>query len=960
MMERSSDMIAVILGILKAGGAYLPIEPDLPEERKNYMLADSSAKILLTNLPGAPLHHSSFIETPNHPGNLAYLIYTSGSTGRPKGVMMEHRSVVNYITWAANMYVKGESVDFPLYTSISFDLTVTSLFTPLITGNAVVIYNEDDIGELIERIVRENRVGVVKLTPSHLKVLAQEENIAGSTIKRLIVGGEALETQLALDIHETFNGHIQIYNEYGPTEAAVGCMVYPFDPTKDKRKSVPIGLPVANTRIYILDNWQKPVPVGVVGEMYIAGIGLARGYLNNPELTAEKFIENPYKAGERLYKSGDLARLSADGEMEYLGRIDHQVKIRGFRVEVGEIESRLMCHDSVKEAVVVAASDRSGDKYLCAYFVPHSPHSPHSTILREYLAKTLPQYMIPSYFVPLEKIPLTSNGKINRKALPGPEVKAGEPGTYTAPGNRVEATLVKVWADVLGTDSRHIGINDNFFDLGGHSLKATVLAAKIHKALNIKVPLVEIFKSPTVRGLSSFIKGAGENQFIPIEPTEDKEYYPLTSAQKRLYILQQMDKGSIAYNVPHVLELDEKTDVLRLETVFKQLIKRHESLRTSFLTINDEPVQRIHDDVEFTIETNDSIPHFVRPFDLSRPPLMRLGLLSTGEGRYVMMVDMHHIISDAISEDVLVQDFGKFYKGETLPPLRLQYKDFSQWENQWRASPEGNEAVKKQETYWLNEFKGRLPILNLPTDYVRPAVKSLEGKTVFFDINPENTAALKAIALEQGATLYMTVLAVYNLFLFKLSGQEDIIIGSPIAGRKHIDLYRIIGMFVGTMALRNYPAPAKTFKEFLEEVKHRTLDAFENQDYPFEELQEKISANFNKDAGRNPVFDVFFQFGTFDSNGRPDQVPGNNHRYENRTSKFDMYLYGEERGNQLVFSLEYCTRLFKEETIGMFIENFKKIVSQVVENKDIKLEAVTVSHGIYNREMEIPDTGFAF
>jgi hypothetical protein len=509
--------------------------------------------------------------------------------------------------------------------------------------------------------------------------------------------------------------------------------------------------------------------------------------------------------------------------------------------------------------------------------------------------------------------------------------------------------------------------------------------------------------------LSEYIakKSGNTYKYASIKAAEEKEYYALSSAQRRLFIIQQTDKNSIAYNLPQVIELEGEPPGKRLEETFRKLIERHDSLRTSFLVINSEPVHKVHDEVAFEIEYYDLttegerkigrwedgkigkeahhssfiIHHsFVRPFDLLRAPLFRVGLLHTPpsghpsqEGnpgdKYILMVDMHHIISDAISNQVLARDFMKLYayeaedaenERESLAPLRLQYKDYSEWLR--REAAKG--AIKQQEAYWLKEFRGRLPLLNLPTDYERPVVKGMEGERIVFDVGEEETKKMKALALEESATLYMVVLAIYTIFLSKLDSQEDIIVGTPTAGRRHNDLQQIIGMFVATLALRNYPAAVKTFTAFLREAKQRTLEAFENQDYPFEDLLEKITVT--KDPGRNPLFDVFFQLNSF--NVEPVDQPGvemptlteQQYRYRNKTSKFDLYLYGEERGGSLRFFLEYSTHLFKRETIKMFIKNFKEIISQVVENTDTRLEDIAISHDLYDKKIDIPETGFAF
>jgi tyrocidine synthetase-3 len=1022
MADRSIETIIGILAILKAGGAYLPIDIHSPGPRKQFILDDSEASVLLTRKPIMDSNkeicctvspdnillldnkdiytgEASNPGTVNKPGDLAYVIYTSGTTGKPKGVMVEHRGVVNYTWWAAKQYVKNERVDFPLFTSISFDLTVTSLFTPLVTGNAIVVYGEEeeDRGLLIEKVIENNRVGVVKLTPSHLKLIRNKKiDGAGSNIRRLIVGGEDLKTALAKDIDKKFVS-VEIYNEYGPTEATVGCMIHQYDPANDNRKSVAIGVPVDNLRVYLLDSRQKPVPPGVIGEIYISGDGVAREYLKQPELTAERFIPNPFVPGERMYRSGDLGRMRQDGCIEFSGRVDQQVKIRGFRIELGEIENRLLSHSEIKEAVVTAREDKSGEKYLCAYIVPNSASAFDKrpslfSELGEYLSGELPAHMIPAFFTIIDKIPLTSNGKVDDKSLPEPEINVEA--EYIAPRSELEEKLAATWSEVLEIEKDLIGIDTNFFEIGGNSLRATVLAAKIRKALDVEVPLSTIFRIPFIRELSKYIKEANKTKFITIAPVEKKDYYGVSSPQKRLYILQQMESGNISYNVSDAVYLEGNVDIDRLQQTFKQLIRRHESLRTSFFMMNGEPVLKVHhaEDVDFKIEhwdpgsrheaagnkkwegdpnessINDMIDHFARPFDLSQPALLRVGLLhpsptpsdhssqqSDSEDKHnlILMVDMHHIITDGISLGIFTREFMALYEGKQLPPLRLQYKDYARWQNRRIESGE----IKKQEGYWMGIFNDGIPVLNLPLDFARPAVQGFAGHTIRFEIGKKETGALKEMARLEGATMYMVFLAIYTIFLSRLSGQEDIIIGIPIGGRRHADLEPIVGMFVNTLAVRNFPAREKTFLEFLQEVKERSLAAFENQDYPFEDLKAKVFEN--RDMPRNVLFDVFFQFNNLNDTlagipeAKMEDLTIRPYHYKGRIAKFDLYLWGKEKENRILFFIEYATRLFREETVKSFITYFKQVVSAAARDHRIPLKDISISHDLLSTKSNI-------
>ncbi|UCH93630.1 MAG: amino acid adenylation domain-containing protein, partial [Candidatus Aminicenantes bacterium] len=1015
MMKRSIEMIIAVLGILKAGGAYLPIDPEYPNERIDFMLKDSNVGVLLTtpklqvkvkveveestgqprqlplqliNIESelAPAFEPSFSTLTStstcrvSPTNLAYVIYTSGSTGKPKGVMVEHKSLVNYVCWGMKRYIDGKGSIFPLYTSISFDLTVTSIFLPIISGNRVMIYPGDENQLAVLKIMEENAVDIVKLTPSHLGILSTEMKTKNSRINTFIVGGEKLESALALAVHNRFPGNLEIYNEYGPTEATVGCMIYKFDNKAGREGSVPIGVPIENVKIYILDNYLKPVPTNVIGEIYIGGAALARGYLNNPELTAQKFqipkfqtnlaakkreeTRRIYSHMSYIYQTGDLARLLPDGNIEFLGRKDQQVKIRGYRIELGEIENRLLNNSQVKEVVVVAREETNGDRYLCAYIVPDSldPAGTRGSTgavdvpgLREFLSEELPAYMVPSYIMPLDKIPLTPNGKVDRKALPVPVPVAKA--DYAAPGNAVEEKLIEIWIDVLGlaSDGRHdsrakqpiIGIDDNFFELGGHSLKATILASIIHKEFNVKVALADIFKRRTVKELAQYIKDAKKNEYVGIEPVEKKEYYPLSPAQKRLYFLQQLDPESTSYNVPLVLSIERDIDMERFELALTGLIARHESLRTSFVKVNEVPYQKIHNEAAFEVRHYDSdaediIKDFIRPFDLSRAPLLRIGVINDESSEGLLLFDMHHIVTDDRSHNIMKDEFMELFSGinHQLPPLCLQYKDYSQWLN----SPEQQEMVKRQEAYWIQLFFDELPVLTLPLDYPRPEFQSFEGSSMQFVFNREETKHLQELSGKSGTTLYMTLLSIFNILLWKLSGHEDIIVGTPIAARRHADLQKIIGMFVNTIVMRSCPSGHKTFQTFLKEIKTQTLKAFENQEYPFEDLVDKILEK--RDTSRNPIFDVMFTF-ISDAEYAGD-IPGSDENprfeYKKLTSKFDLNLTAVDLGKGIFFDLEYCTKLFNESTIDRIIKYFKKITRLVSgpQNRNLELSEIEI------------------
>jgi amino acid adenylation domain-containing protein/non-ribosomal peptide synthase protein (TIGR01720 family) len=999
MVEGSIEMLVGILGILKAGGAYLPIDFEYPLDRIKYMLEDSNTQLVLSkdeyipiigniaegfNLTDICLYkgenesENKHLKTGVTSVNLAYVTFTSGSTGKPKGVMVKHTSVVNLLLGLHKVYPCVESDAYLLKTSYVFDVSVTELFGWYLQGGRLVIPEEEskkDTGKIVETVEREG-VTHINFVPSMFGVFVNtlnkedSEDVGGiSSLKYIFLAGEALPGEMVLQFRK-LSTRIQLENIYGPTEATVYACNYSLRDWKGKG-NLPIGKPLPNVKLYIVDNGNRLQPMGVMGELCIAGIGMAKGYLNRPGLTALKFVPDPFEPGKPMYKTGDLARWQTDGNVEFLGRIDHQVKIRGFRIELGEIESQLLNHNDIIETVVINFEKEEGQKYLCAYFVSATTCEPYQ--LREHLAGRLPDYMIPAYFVQLPKIPYTPSGKIDRKVLPEPEISLGKD-KYTSPRNEIERELAGIWSDVLKVPEEDVGIDFNFFEMGGHSLKANIMVSRIHKTIDVKLGLSEVLKRPTIRTLAQYIKEASVDRYSSIEPAEDKEYYQLSSPQKRLFVLQQMDETSTGYHIPFIVKLEGPLDKEKLETTFRELIKRHECLRTSFEMIKSEPVQRIHDEVGFEIEYfgverraesvelsstpgamryAGVIENFVRPFDLSKAPLLRVGLIQFNGEEHILMVDMHHIISDGTSNSILMREFAALYMGETLPPLKLQYKDYSQWKNKEKEK----ESVQKQGEFWRQQFEGEIPVIDLPTDYIRPAVQSFEGNRIDFVLPSEQTKVLKEMAVREEVTLYMLVLALCNIFLSKMSNQEDIVIGTPIAGRGHTELEPMIGVFINTLCLRNYPGGEKTFKEFLSHVKERTLEAFENQEYQYEELVEQVAVT--RDVSRNPIFDfmLIFQNIYTGSVDIPEvDIPDLKlapYMAGNFTSKFDLTLQAQEVGEKLFLTFEYCTKLFHERTILRFISYFKRIVSHVEEGFDGRLSDLEILSGKERKQLLI-------
>ncbi|MFC2146220.1 amino acid adenylation domain-containing protein, partial [Acidobacteriota bacterium] len=1016
LVNRSIEMIVSIIAVLKAGAAYLPIDPEYPEERINYMLEDSKVNILVKNSKNFILFVFKknidvvFIDevlnkirpqgttvhlhlSPAPVTSLAYILYTSGTTGKPKGVMIQHQNVVRLMFNDKFQFDFNDKDVWTMFHSYCFDFSVWEMYGALLYGARLIVIPRMTARDtaLFLELLKKETVTILNQTPSAFYRLIEEELKQEKNhldLKYVIFGGEALNP-LKLKAWKTRYPDTPLINMFGITETTVHVTYKEIAYQQIDSGISNIGKPIPTLRTYVMDSNLNLVPIGAPGELCAAGAGVGRGYLNRPELTADKFclrrpgalfektapgprknflLEGTRGLAPLLYRSGDLARWLPDGDMEYLGRIDHQVKIRGFRIEPGEIENQLLKHNNIKEAVVIMKKEGSRGNYLCAYIVSDTQLA--ASALRDYLLKNLPDYMIPSYFVPIEKIPLTSNGKVDRKALPAPVLETGN--RYTPPRNDIERKLVEMWSAILCRDTSHAspfrsspGIDDNFFDLGGHSLKAALLTSQIHHRLKVKIPLVEIFRTPTIRALAQLIKESTPDKHIFIQPVEAKEYYTLSSAQRRLYILYRMEEQGIAYNMPTSWILEGDIDKIKLENTFLRLIQRHESLRTSFHMIKNEMVQKIEEEVKVKVEEIEGtrglaplpiepaaalISSFVRSFNLSRAPLLRVGLiepLHSPEHKYILMVDMHHIISDGISMGILVKEFMSLYSGEeiTVPTAPFTYKDFAQWQD----SQKNSEKLKQQEAFWVKEFEGEIPVLDLPTDYTRPTVQNFEGRILEFDLGKETTPALKEIASQQGVTLFILILSIYNILLAKICRQEDIIIGVDTAGRHHPHLQPIIGMFVNTLALRNSPTPDKRFNNWLQEVKEKTLKAFDHQDYQFEDLVERIEVN--RDPSRNPLFDAMFSFLDaadigLDLQNITTPAKGNlkirPYPHERAAALFDLTLNGREDREGLYFSFQYCIKLFKEKTIHRFISFFKQIISSVIRDRNQPISGIEI------------------
>ena len=1266
LLERSLDMLIGILGVLKAGGGYVPIDPELPEQRINYMLDHSRSSFLLTSaqyieqytayLPVQVIdaaqikrQNTSNLGIDLRSDDLAYCIFTSGSSGKPKGIMMNQRSVINLVkgleTVVYNTY-KDQKIHVALLASFSFDASVQQIFGSLLQGHSLYIVDDESRkdGAKLRSFYNTNTIDLSDGTPTHLSLFVDGFNKGDSltSLSSWILAGEVLSKELVSKFHALIGENVQLYNFYGPTETCVDSTAYKIDwNTIDQYDHIPIGKPLPNERVYVTDTNGKLVPIGVIGELCIAGDGLAQRYVGDESLTSKKFDSQWIDWEERVYRTGDLVKWLPDGNLAYQGRIDDQVKIRGYRIELGEIENVLKNHVGIDDVAMLVKEDDQNERNLAAYLVPSKTNAstirriidkdnldfeydaelyemengvsmysynrseikmlhteifehktyhkngikipknatiidiganvgafsifsmitfenpkiyafeplspiyglleknvglyagdievfnvgisdkeeeaifdyyPYATTLsgrhsenynihdevkkfldntwetneqqvaneqkdellktrlinekhtcqlkslsqiikenaithidllkidaenaemaiingiteadwtkidqiiievydedgrlnkikeilanhnfetsvfqskelegtkfydvycikekeiiegkiqedytkdhwygsnalvksvRKSLAEKLPDYMIPSDFILIEKMPLTTNGKLDRKALLVLEQNtSGNKVDFLAASNKTERRLVAIWSEVLNIEKEKIGVSTDFFDLGGHSLKMILLTNKIKKAFNVAISLKELIGHSTIQSLSHYLSEQDTTIHVPILPAPLADYYPLSSSQKRLYFLNEFDDNSITYNQPQCFILKGNFDREKFTKIYQQAIARHESLRTCFKLQDGEPVQYIEKVTSFEVEyfrstmkkSDAIIANFVRPFDLEKAPLLRVGLIRISKEKHIMMFDMHHIISDGISMEIFIKDLMAFYQDKTLDPLALQYKDYAVWQQ----GEEQQEQLLVHKEFWNEQFSELPPALELPTNRARPKVINYQGNLLEFTLNPDQMQGLNAIAKASEVTLFSVVLAIYKVLLYKLTGEKDLIVGTSVAGRNHVDIENVMGVFINAIPLRNNIEGKNSFRDLIIKINENSLSSFEHQDYPYEALINDL--NLVRDMGRNPLFDVMFEYVNFEQT--PPLFPGLElvpYGYEYNVSKFDLTLHANEREDHIAMDFQYSTDLFDRSTIENFVTYFMRIVDQVTSDASIHLDTI--------------------
>ena len=867
--------------------------------------------------------------------NLAYIIFTSGTTGSPKGVLIEQKSLVNMVNWYNSFHLVTSLDKCAKFANCGFDASIMEIFPPLIAGSTIHILNNQTKSDLhkLNQYFEEHKITICFLPTQYCEQFMELEN---HSLRLLNTGGERLKKYI--------KKNYILANNYGPAECTVVSSCQLVD---EQVPNIPVGKPISSTRMYILDKDKKILPLGSAGDLYIAGENIARGYLNNPELTKEKFISDPYFEGERMYCTGDIAFLSEDGDFHILGRSDEQVKIRGYRIELGEIESSLAEHKNIKQCAVITHESPSGEDVLCAYIVVNRD-IPIANI-KKYLAKQLPSYMIPDHFIILETMPITINGKIDKAALIPPEEFYYKNDNFVEPKSEIQKKIAKIWEDILGISK--IGINDNFFELGGHSLKVLKVAVEINKSFDVALSATTLFKAKTIKEQSRLINESKTQKYMPIQVADKKDYYPASSSQKRIFTIQQMDKGNTAYNMLFLFSIKGDINYSKFKRAVELVVEKYEILITDFHLVNNKVMQQIHEDVkvEIELEYNDSeiineekvIKEFIKPMDLSHAPLFRMKLIKSKVEEYLLMVDIHHIVMDGSSTEIFWEEISKAYNYGEIQGPKIQFKDYTEFQQ----SAEYQNKLKLIGEYFTEMFKGELPRLNLPTDYERPEVQSFDGDVYSFNLDIDTTSKLNRIQKKYDVSMNMLLMAIYNVLLTKYSGQDDIIIGMPEYGRTHSELKGVMGMFVNTLVLRSQPKKRKTFYDYLKEEKEILLQGIDHKEYPFEELVTKLKVV--RDISRNPIFDTMFVMQKFQiDNLKLNSLEVNGISPKLKQSKFDLTWYAEENENSIHIDIEYVTKIFKAETIIRMAESYKTIINQITENMDVligDIEILTIS-----------------
>ncbi|OIJ31387.1 non-ribosomal peptide synthetase [Staphylococcus sp. LCT-H4] len=958
MTHRHLEMVIGIYAILKAGAAYVPIDPNYPNDRIDYILEDSRATVLLTDcaIDNAIEFNQTIIDLKDHANastepvenlphvtdvtHLMCVIYTSGTTGKPKGVMMSYRSVMNNLNRRIHRFNISSDDNILFKMPFTFDPSIWELFGWAMVGAQATILPSGEEGnpERITSLIQNSKVTLAVFVPSmfnpfitYIKSTKQAHLL--SSLNYVLVGGEAVTAELVNEFNKWIGqtNNTQLINVYGPTETTIDVTNFDCE-SHVTYEAIPIGQPIANTQAYIMNEDNNLMGINMPGELCIGGVGVTDGYLNRPELTQEKFIDNPFGEG-KLYRTGDLAKWQDDGNIAYLGRIDDQVKIRGYRIELGEIESILRQIEDIIDVAVIAKAMADEELAICAYLVSDKVIA--FDAIKTELSKQLPNYMVPTYIEQIEQIPVTANGKLDKQQLPDIKIESK---SYVAPTNNTEIMLTQVFENILNIE--RVGIEDNFFDIGGHSLKALGIINEIENETGIRIPVKIIFERPTIEQLAKFIKNSSDMKHIQdIPKATDKPYYTISPIQQHIYILNEIaGKQTTAYNMPGIFNITGNVDIERVQYAFQSLIHRHEALRTRFETIDGSLVQVIEPHTQIKIDYEEEpnadidelLEDFVKPFNLQIAPLFKVKIVKRDDQRYILLFDIHHIISDGASIYNVIREFSQLYQGHKLGEVKLQYKDYSEWIN--------NTDFSKQRTFWLSQFEDTLPILDLPLDRPRPKQQTFEGKTVTVNMPSALKDAMQSLAQTTGSTDYTILLTSLFILLRKYTHQEDIVIGSPVSGRTHKNTEKVIGAFFNRIAMRGYPESHKSFNQLLSEITDLSLKALDNQDYPIEKLKDEVTEKHG--LKRSTLHDVTFAFQNInntileidDWEIEEKEVSGTN-------VKFDLHMMIEGHEDYQL-SLKYASELFDATTIEQMLNTFIDILDSVTKDPELKIKEI--------------------
>lgn len=981
MMERSLEMVIAINAVLKAGGAYLPLDPEHPMDRVEYIVEEAGAKLVLSqarfaqNLPkqvaqlavdtAQELLSGFSSQRPQvviKPDQMAYVIYTSGSTGKPKGVMNEHQAVCNHMRWMQETYRLTPQDKVVQKTPYTFDVSLWELFLPLMCGSQLIMAKpggHKETAYLIE-LVNQHQITHIHFVPSMLYLFLQEaDDQKCPSIKRVLASGEAVAKDLEQRFAKSF-ADVELWNLYGPTEAAIH-VTYWLCAQGDQATSVPIGYPLSNTRLYVVDNNLKLQPPGVPGELLLAGIQVARGYVNRPDLTQERFIADPYvqdKPG-RVYRTGDLVRMRDDGVIDYIGRNDFQVKLRGQRIELGEIELVLSQFPGVIQTVVLAREDRKNDQRLVAYLMTKDGKAPENQALRDHLRGYLPDYMVPAHFVTLSEFPLTSSGKVDRKALPAPVLGEVDENTLALPENPIEEQLVQVWKDILGLEK--VGVTNDFFELGGHSLLGTQMFARVKNIFSINIGLRKLFEAPTIRQLAAIIDAetrSGNTQ-AKIVPRGVNDKPVASTQQQRVWYLEQIEPDSFAYNLPASFRLRGKLNIDALQKAFETIESRHEILRAGFRTDVGKLVLDLRPSLElnlqpqpisqYGVENLDQLKNVLRheaakPFDTAKGPLFTARLIQLGPDDHVIFLLIHHLVFDGWSFDIFLKEICSLYNAyaqglpNPLPALPVQYPDYALWQRGWLES----DAVKKQLAYWTQQLSGALPVLEMPLDKERPAHQAHRAEGINFYFEEELLQSLEDLGSRQGATLFMVIIGLYALLLHRYSRQDDILVSVPVSARNQMEISGLMGPFINRLVCRFRIKPQRSFNLFLQDVKKTLLDAMDNQDTQFETLVHTL--NPPRDAARPPLVQTLFSYQ--DVRNRADQMDGIQRTQvdiERMGVQTDLDVWVKRQVKGMEGGMEFPIELFDKASVEQFGKALVASAKLISTKSDITLAELTAA-----------------